>query len=37
MDYDCTYGVSQYEENDDHLIVIPRYYFGSDIHGLKLR
>ena len=30
MDYDCTYGVSQYEEND-HLIVIPRYYFGSYI------
>ena len=31
MDYDCTYGVSQYEENDAHLIVIPRYYFGSYI------
>ena len=31
MDYDCTYGVSQYEESDAHLIVIPRYYFGSYI------
>ena len=31
MDYDCTYGVNQYEENDAHLIVIPRYYFGSYI------
>ena len=31
MDYDCTYGVSQYEKNDAHLIVIPRYYFGSYI------
>ena len=31
MDYDCTYDVSQYEENDAHLIVIPRYYFGGYI------
>ena len=31
IDYDCTCGVRQYEENDTHLIVIPRYYFGNYI------
>ena len=31
MDYDCICGVSQYKENDAHLIVIPSYYFGSYI------